>query len=79
MIKQQQQEVQIIPQLQKHSSTKVMDVWHLWWESCFFKSSVRWRPGSNTGTCRLTGRSGQSVGFRKQFGIVVSFLDYINM
>jgi len=41
-------------------------------------SSVRRRPGSNTGTCGLTGRSGKSTGFRKQSGIVVSFLDCIN-
>jgi len=41
-------------------------------------SSVRRWPGSNTGTCGLTGRSGKSTGFQKQSGIIVSFLDCIN-
>jgi hypothetical protein len=75
----QHNEVQILPQFSKHRSTNVIDVWHLWWKSGLLKSRVPWWPGSNTGTWQLSGQSGQSVGFRNQFDIVVSFLDYINM
>ena len=47
---------------------------HLWVEI-----SVRKWPASNTGTCGQTGRSGKSIGFRKQSSIFVSFLDCMNM